>query len=51
MRASETPIGKLFACASERGLMRLDFFDADIETGNHAFIDQVERELGAYFSG
>ncbi len=51
MRAVETPIGSLFACANERGLMRLDFFDADIEPGNHAFIDLVETELTAYFAG
>ena len=51
MRAIETPVGRLFACANKHGLTRLDFFDADIEPGNHAFIDQVEIELGAYFSG
>lgn len=51
MRAIETPIGTLFACASEHGLTRLDFFDADIEPGNHAFIDRAETELTAYFAG
>lgn len=51
MRAIETPVGRLFACTNKHGLTRLDFCDADIEPGNHAFIDQVETELGAYFSG
>ena len=51
MRAIETPVGRLFACTNKHGLTRLDFRDADIEPGNHAFIDQVETELGAYFSG
>jgi O-6-methylguanine DNA methyltransferase len=51
MRAIETPIGTLYACASERGLMRLDFHEAEIPTGDSAFIDQVSAELTSYFSG
>ena len=51
MRAIDTPIGKLFACASDRGLMRLDFHDADLPAGKPPLIDQMEEELNAYFSG
>jgi O-6-methylguanine DNA methyltransferase len=51
MRAIDTPIGKLFACASDRGLMRLDFHDADLPAGNPALIRQIEEELNSYFSG
>ena len=51
MRAIETPVGRLFACANKHGLTQLDFFDADIEPGNHSFVDQVEKELSDYFSG
>src|SRR5687767_1196947 len=51
MRAIETPIGKLFACASDRGLMRLDFHDAAMPTGNPTLIDQIEEEIRSYFSG
>lgn len=51
MRAIETPIGTLFACASDRGLVRLDFHNADIATGNSSIIDKVSEELATYFSG
>ena len=51
MRAIETCVGTLLACASDQGLVRLDFFDADIPAGNDVIIDQVEEELEAYFGG
>ena len=51
MRAIETPIGTLYSCASEHGLVRLDFFDADLPEGNGVIIDKVEGELSDYLAG
>ncbi|OVZ58919.1 XRE family transcriptional regulator [Pigmentiphaga sp. NML030171] len=62
-----TPLGPLFACASERGLCLLEFVDrrmletefkdlqrllrARILAGENAHTRQAEREIGEYFAG
>lgn len=62
-----TPLGPMFACASEKGLCLLEFTDrkmmeteflnlqkrmnATILFGKNKFIDQAEQELDEYFRG
>lgn len=62
-----TPLGPMFACASDKGLCLLEFTDrkmmeteflnlqkrmnATILFGKNIFIDQAEKELDEYFNG
>lgn len=62
-----TPLGPMFACATDQGLCLLEFVDrrmletefkdlqrllkATIIVGEHKYIKQVKKELSAYFEG
>ncbi|HVU64548.1 MAG TPA: methylated-DNA--[protein]-cysteine S-methyltransferase [Phycisphaerales bacterium] len=56
-RTLDTPIGPMLACATDRGVCRLEFVDADppdarpglIDTGPSEHLEQLEREIAAYF--
>ncbi len=66
-REIATPLGDMLAVADDRGLALCEFFDrpmlptqlervqvllhGPIDSGNHRYLDQAERELGEYFAG
>jgi AraC family transcriptional regulator, regulatory protein of adaptative response / methylated-DNA-[protein]-cysteine methyltransferase len=63
----ETPIGPMYACATEKGICMLDFTDrrmletefkeltkylnAVILPGEHKHLNQLQKEIGEYFEG
>jgi len=66
-RAITTPLGEMFAIASDRGLVLCEFHDrpmlptqlrrvesicgGSVEDGDHPILDQTQRELTEYFAG
>jgi AraC family transcriptional regulator, regulatory protein of adaptative response / methylated-DNA-[protein]-cysteine methyltransferase len=66
-RHLDTPLGQMFAVANDRGLALCEFHDrpmlptqlrrieslcaGTVVEGQHAFLDQAERELEEYFAG